>query len=61
MSFEYEDVGVEHNPEDDYPEFALKVAKSIIDQEDRGIVICGSGVGWTKSPTKFPNPLRFGY
>lgn len=46
LSFEYEDLGaLELNPDDDYPEFALKVAKSIIDQEDRGIVICGSGVG----------------
>lgn len=46
MNFEYEDMGAFHNdPEDDYPEFALKVARSIIDQEDRGIVICGSGVG----------------
>ncbi len=46
MNFEYEDMGAFHSdPDDDYPEFALKVAKSIVDQEDRGIVICGSGVG----------------
>ncbi len=46
MSFDYEDMGAFHSdPADDYPEFASKVAKSIVDQEDRGIVICGSGVG----------------
>src|SRR3990167_1444203 len=55
LSFEYEDVGaLEHNPEDDYPEFALKVAKSILDQEDRGIVICGSGVGVDEVANKIP-------
>ncbi len=30
----------------DYPDFALKVAKSVIEKKtDRGIIICGSGVG----------------
>jgi ribose 5-phosphate isomerase B len=46
LGFDYEDAGAfSHDPADDFPEFAAKVAKSILDQEDRGIVICGSGVG----------------
>ena len=46
LGFDYEDLGAEtHDPSDDFPQFASKVAKSILDQEDRGIVICGSGVG----------------
>lgn len=31
---------------DDYPDFALAVAKAVVaDRADRGIVICGSGIG----------------
>lgn len=49
--YEYEDLGNEKlEPEDDYPDFAIKVAKKIRkgkarEKKDMGIVICGSGVG----------------
>ena len=34
------------NPNDDYPDFAVAVARSVSSgQADRGIVVCGSGVG----------------
>ena len=34
------------DPKDDYPDFAIKVANSVASgKTDRGIVICGSGVG----------------
>ncbi|MEK9157573.1 MAG: RpiB/LacA/LacB family sugar-phosphate isomerase [Patescibacteria group bacterium] len=46
LGFDFEDVGAsEHNPDDDFTVFAERVARHIIDHEDRGIVICGSGVG----------------
>ena len=36
----------EHNAEDDYPDFAHNVATAISENKaDKGIVICGSGVG----------------
>ena len=39
----------------DYPEFAQKVAKSISECEcDRGILICGSGIGMAITANKFP-------
>lgn len=41
------DLGNEvYNPDDDYPDFAEKVAANIITgNSDKGIIICGSGVG----------------
>jgi ribose 5-phosphate isomerase B len=43
-----EDLGnYDHDPQDDYPDFAQKVSQAILQkpQENIGIVICGSGVG----------------
>ena len=35
-----------YDPQDDYPDFALAVARGVANGEgDRGVVICGSGVG----------------
>ena len=41
------DIGAhEFDPDDDYPDFAVAVAESIrAGESERGIVICGSGVG----------------
>lgn len=52
--YEYKDLGAfELNPDDDYPDFAKSVAGSIKNLEDRGIVICGSGVGVDDVVNKF--------
>lgn len=43
-----EDLGnYEHDPEDDYPDFAQKVAQAVLQNPEQflGIVICGSGIG----------------
>jgi ribose 5-phosphate isomerase B len=48
LGYESEDLGAfELDPEDDYPDFALAVAKKVAEnlEENRGILICGSGVG----------------
>jgi ribose 5-phosphate isomerase B len=52
--FEVIDVGpFELNPGDDYPDFAIGVGKEIQEgRADRGIVICGSGVGASVAATK---------
>jgi ribose 5-phosphate isomerase B len=40
------DLSSENNPADDYPDFAEKVSTAIINAEaERGILVCGSGVG----------------
>ena len=48
LNYAWEDLGnKELNPDDDYPDFALAVAKKVAESpdENRGILICGSGVG----------------
>ena len=52
--YDYEDVGAfELDPSDDYPIYAKKVAESIVESEDRGILVCGSGVGVDEVANKF--------
>ncbi len=43
------------NSEDDYPDFARALAMAIIDgKADRGLLICGSGVGASIAASKVP-------
>ncbi len=43
------------DPADDYPDFAEAVAKAVIvGQAERGILICGSGVGASVAANKIP-------
>ncbi len=44
---EVEDLGAHTlDPDDDYPDFAAAVARSLADgQAERGVIFCGSGVG----------------
>lgn len=53
--FKIEDLGnYDFDSADDYPDFAEKVAKKISQKKaDRGIVICGSGVGAAIAANKF--------
>jgi ribose 5-phosphate isomerase B len=49
------DMGAYSDEAVDYPEFAQKVAKSISESEcDRGVLICGSGIGMAITANKFP-------
>lgn len=44
-----------YEPEDDYPDFAKKVSKEVQKnpQKNRGILICGSGIGMSISANRF--------
>ena len=43
------------DPADDYPDFARAVSELILkDEAERGILICGSGVGASVAANKFP-------
>jgi len=55
LGIEYLDLGAfELDPNDDYPQYAKLVAEHIHDLDDRGIVICGSGVGVDEVANKVP-------
>ncbi len=47
LGYEVKDFGAfELNAEDDYPDYIIPLAKSVAEKKvDRGIAICGSGVG----------------
>lgn len=45
LGFEIEDVGCFSEESCDYPEFALKVARKVASSKDKGIIICGTGIG----------------
>jgi ribose 5-phosphate isomerase B len=49
------DLGNDHfDSNDDYPDFARKVAMAVLnDSENRGILLCGSGVGMDITANKF--------
>ena len=43
------------NPEDDYPDFVIPLARAVAQGEvERGIAICGSGVGASFTANKIP-------
>jgi ribose 5-phosphate isomerase B len=43
------------DPEDDYPDYSLALAKAILaGRADRGILVCGSGVGASIAASKMP-------
>ena len=54
--YEIDDLGAAQlDPSDDYPDLALPVAQAISSGDaDRGIIICGSGVGASMVANKVP-------
>jgi ribose 5-phosphate isomerase B len=47
------DLGAQnYEVEDDYPDFAIKVAEKVVLENGKGIVICGSGVGASVAANK---------
>lgn len=53
LGYEYEDVGADCTKSVDYPDYALPAAKRVASGEfDRGIFVCGTGVGISISANK---------
>ena len=54
-NLETSDLGTDGRDSVDYPDFAAKVAKSVSDgRSDRGILICGTGIGMSIAANKVP-------
>jgi len=54
--YQFEDLGnTVYDPADDYPDFAAAVARKVAEnpKENRGILLCGSGVGMDVVTNKF--------
>lgn len=46
LGYQYEDLGnKELDSQDDYPDFALAVGKKVAASEEKGILICATGLG----------------
>jgi ribose 5-phosphate isomerase B len=56
LGHEVRDVGTRRpDPKDDYPDYAQAVAEAIMQgQTERGVLICGSGVGASVAANKIP-------
>jgi ribose 5-phosphate isomerase B len=55
LGHEYNDYGTDSSESVDYPEYGLKVAEAVSKKEcDKGILICGSGIGMCMSANKVP-------
>ena len=56
MGYDVKDFGAfETNQADDYPDFVIPLAKAVGSKEmDRGIAVCGSGVGASIAANKIP-------
>ena len=53
--YEWVDLGTDSTESVDYPDFAAEVAKAFIEgRADKGIVICGSGIGVSIAANRFP-------
>ncbi len=53
MNIEYEDTGCSCEASVDYPDYALPAAERVASGEfDRGILICGTGIGMSISANK---------
>ncbi len=56
QGYEVGDLGAEQlDPSDDYPDFAKKVARAVLESEDSGgILICGTGQGMCVAANRYP-------
>ena len=54
-NYDIEDLGAyEFDPDDDYPDYAVKVCEKVLETDGKGILICDSGQGMDKVANKIP-------
>ncbi len=55
QGWEVDDLGPENSDSVDYPDYGIKLAKSVSEKKvGRGIVICGTGIGMSIVVNRFP-------
>jgi ribose 5-phosphate isomerase B len=55
LGHQVEDIGTHNRESVDYPEYAVRVARSVTEgRVDRGILICGSGIGMCMTANRIP-------
>jgi ribose 5-phosphate isomerase B len=55
LGIEWEDVGTKHEESCDYPDYGEKVSEEVSNGSvDRGILVCGTGIGMSIVANKFP-------
>jgi ribose 5-phosphate isomerase B len=55
QGYEVEDIGTDSMESVDYPEYAVRVARSVASgRADRGILLCGSGIGMCMTANRIP-------
>ncbi|NQU98460.1 ribose 5-phosphate isomerase B [Candidatus Woesearchaeota archaeon] len=54
MGWDLEDISPFFDENDDYPDHALIVAKRVVEENAKGILICGTGVGMSIVANKVP-------
>jgi len=53
LSMEYNDLGnKELDSSDDFPDFAIKVAMQVAETDDKGILVCATGLGMCMAANK---------
>lgn len=53
-NLDYEDLGTDSEKSVDFPDYAIKVIEAMKSSCDRGILICGTGIGMSIAANKFP-------
>lgn len=55
MGFEVNDLGPQNSDAVDYPDYGISLARSVAEEKvQRGIVICGTGIGMSIVVNRFP-------
>ena len=54
-NFEYEDLGCSSLEPVDYPDYAKLLSKKIKDNNSKGILFCGTGIGISMAANRFPH------
>jgi len=54
MGYHCEDLGTHSTDSCDYPEFALKVSRGVLEAGAPGLLVCGSGLGMSMAANRVP-------